>query len=126
MSETLRWWVMMQVVGLPLLPLCLTLFRRLPDRGYALSKAFGLLLLGYLFWVLNVARILPNTTAGIWWALVLLALASAYVYRRRRDELLAFVRERWWLIGATEALFLLAFVTAAYLRSFVASIASTE
>src|SRR3990170_4056366 len=110
MSETLRWWVMMQVVGLALLPLCLTLFRRLPDRGYALSKAFGLLLLGYLFWILNVARILPNTTGGIWWALVLLA----------------FAREHWWLIGATEAIFLLAFITAAYLRSYVSAISGTE
>ncbi len=126
MSETLVWWVMVQVVGLAALPLCLTLFRRLPDRGYALSKPFALLLVGYLFWVLNVMRVLPNTTGGISLVLVLFFLASGYLLWRRRDELLAFVRERWWLIAAIEALFFLAFVTAAYLRSYVPDLGGTE
>ena len=43
MSETIRWWLVLQLVALPLLPLCLAMFRRLPDRGYALSKPFALL-----------------------------------------------------------------------------------
>lgn len=126
MSETLVWWLMMQVVGLAALPLCLTLFRRLPDRGYALSKAFGLLLVGYLLWILNILRILPNSTGGIVWVLVLLFAASGYVAWRKRNELVAFWRERWWLIYATELLLFLAFVTAAYLRSYVGDIGGTE
>ena len=75
-SETLVWWLMVQVVGLAALPLCLTLFRRLPDRGYALSKPFALLLVGYLFWILNVI-ILPNSLWSIWFVLALLFLASS-------------------------------------------------
>lgn len=126
MSETLRWWVMMQVVALALLPLALALFRRLPDRGYTLSKPFSLLLVGYVFWVLNVSGVLPNTAGGIWWAIVLLGLGSGYVAWREREGLLAFAREHVWLIGVTEALFFLAFVTAAYLRSYVPDIAGTE
>jgi uncharacterized membrane protein len=126
MSETLVWWLMVQVVGLAALPLCLTLFQRLPDRGYALSKPFALLLVGYLFWILNVVHVLPNTTRGIWAALLLFSAASGYLLWRRRDELLAFVRERWWLIVATEVLFFLAFITAAYLRSYVPTVAGTE
>ena len=125
MSETLTWWVMVQVVGLAVLPLCLILFRRLPDRGYALSKPFALLLVGYLFWILVVIG-LPNTTGSIVLVLVLLAFASAYLLWRRREELLAFARAHWWLIVATEVLFFLAFVTAAYLRSYVPEIAGTE
>ena len=125
MSETLRWWVMMQVVGLALLPLCLTLFRRLPDRGYGLSKPFALLLVGYLFWIFVLLG-LPNITSSIWLVLTLFASGSAYLFWRRRDELLTFVRQHLWLIGATEALFFLAFVIAAYLRSFVPEITGTE
>jgi len=126
MSETLVWWLMLQVVGLAALPLCLSLFRRLPDRGYTLSKAFGLLLAGYLLWILNIMRILPNSTGGIWWVLVLLFAASGYVAWRKRAELLEFWRERWWLIYATELLLFVAFITAAYLRSYVADIGGTE
>ena len=73
MSETLLWWLMVQLIGLATLPLCMAFFRRLPDRGYALSKPFGLIIGGYLFWILNIVRVLPNTQRGIAWALFLLA-----------------------------------------------------
>ncbi|MCH7811229.1 MAG: hypothetical protein IH958_01210 [Chloroflexi bacterium] len=126
MSETITWWVVAQVVGLAALPLCLTLFRRLPDRGYALSKPFALLLVGYLFWILNILHVLPNSVGGIVWALIFLAAGSGIVVWRRRDDLLAFARAHWWLIGVTEAIFLLTFVTAAFLRSYVPEIAGTE
>jgi YYY domain-containing protein len=126
MSETLVWWLMMQVVGLAALPLCLLLFRRLPDRGYTLSKAFALLLVGYWFWILNVMHVLPNTAGGIWIVVFVLIAISAVVYWLRREELLAFARERWWLIVAAEVIFFLAFITAAYLRSYVADLGGTE
>ncbi|MDZ4278325.1 MAG: DUF2298 domain-containing protein [Dehalococcoidia bacterium] len=127
MSETLVWWLMAQVVGLSALPLCLALFSRLPDRGYALSKPFALLAVGYVFWVLNIA--LPffhNNTGNIWVVVILFFAASAYLLWRRQDELLAFVRERWWLIAAVEALFFLTFITAAFLRSYTPEISGTE
>jgi len=126
MSETLLWWLMVQLIGLAALPLCLAFFRRLPDRGYALSKPFGLIIGGYLFWILNIVRVLPNTQRGIAWALLLLAAGSALLAWRRREELLAFVRRHWPVILFTEALFTAAFVVAVYLRSFVPEISATE
>ena len=116
----------MQVVGLAALPLCLLLFRRLPDRGYTLSKAFALLLAGYFFWIGNIVHILPNSVAGISIVLSVLFVVSALVFWFRRGDLLAFARERWWLIAATEAVFFLSFVTAAFLRSYVADLGGTE
>ncbi len=116
----------MQVVGLAALPFCLLLFRRLPDRGYTLSKAFALLLVGYLFWILNIVHILPNSAGGIWAVVLILLAGSALVFWRRRDDLLAFARERWWLIVATEIVFFLTFITAAYLRSYVSDLGGTE
>ena len=117
---------MAQVVGLVALPMCLILFRSLPDRGYALSKPFALLLVGYLFWILNIIGILSNSAGAIRLVLLLLAVGSAYLLWRRRDELVAFVREHWWLIAATEVIFFLALITAAYLRSYVPEITGTE
>ncbi|MGB2695547.1 MAG: DUF2298 domain-containing protein [Dehalococcoidia bacterium] len=126
MSETLRWWVMTQVVAFALLPLALALFHRLPDRGYTLAKPFALLLVGYVFWILNVIGILPNSTGGIWGAIFLLMIGSGIVVWRQRDELVAFARDHIWLILVTEAIFFLAFITAAYLRSYVGDIIGTE
>ena len=125
MSEALRWWLMTVVVGFAALPMCLTLFRRLPDRGYTLAKPFALLLVGYVIWI-SVHLGAPKSWRMIAFVLVLFFAASAYMAWRSRAELLAFVRERWWLIGATEAVFFLAFVTAAYLRSFVPDLGGTE
>src|SRR3972149_5318887 len=111
MSETLVWWLMMQVVGLATLPLCLTLFSRLPDRGYALSKAFALIVIGYLLWVLNVAHLLPNTSAGR--SIILLALfgISTLVFRRKRNGLRGCARARCCLTVPLEALLFLSFIT---------------
>src|SRR3974377_1890917 len=84
MSETLRWWLVLQVIGMVQLPLCLAFLRRLPDRGDALSKPFGVLLLGYVFWMLNSLRILPNSNSGVIAALVFLAaISAAFAYRER-------------------------------------------
>ncbi len=84
MSEAFRWWLVLELVGITLLPLCVALFRPLPDRGYALSKPFGLLFLGYTFWMLNSLQILPNSFGGIVAALLLLgAISGIFAYRDR-------------------------------------------
>ncbi len=126
MSETLRWWFLLSIVGVVMLPLCMAMFRRLPDRGYTLAKPFGLLLLGYVFWLLNSMHLLPNTAAGIVMALVPLAALSGWFVYRERDELLEWVQDHWQLIAAVEVLFFLAFITAVWLRSTVGEIGGTE
>jgi len=116
---------MLQVVGLAALPLCLSLFQRLPDSGYTLSKAFGLLLTGYLFWIF-VHLGLPNSVGGIWIVLLIVGGASGLLLWVRRPDIVSFARENWWLIAATEVVLFLSFITAAYLRSYVPDFGGTE
>ena len=126
MSETIRWWLILQVVGIVLLPLCLALFRRLPDRGYALSKPFALLFLGYAFWLLNSLHVLPNSNGGVIAALVLLGIVSGAFAYRERDGLLEWLSGHWEYILGVEVLFLAVFSAAVFLRSQVGQIAGTE
>jgi YYY domain-containing protein len=126
MSETIRWWLILQVIGIALLPLCLALFRRLPDRGYALSKPFGLIMLGYVFWLLNSLHVLPNSGRGILGALVLLAIVSGWFFWRERDATIEWARAHWQYILGVEVLFLFVFAMAVYLRSLVGDISGTE
>jgi YYY domain-containing protein len=126
MSEAIRWWLILQVVAVPLLPLCLALFRRLPDRGYALSKPFALLALGYVFWLLNSLQVLPNSNTGVVLALLLLVLVSALFAYRERETLPAWLREHWHYIAGVEVLFLIVFFAAVWLRSMVGQISGTE
>jgi PST family polysaccharide transporter len=53
------WWLTAQAFGLAGLPLTQFLFRALPDRGYAFAKALGLLLSGYLAWLLAMLGLAP-------------------------------------------------------------------
>ncbi len=126
MSETISWWLAVEVMGLVALPLTYLFFPRLPDRGYAFCKTFGLLIIGYVFWVMGSAWLLPNTAGGIVWAIILVGIGSGLVAWQRKDELARFFQEKWPLLLFIEALFLLVFLFAAFLRSYVPEISGTE
>ncbi|NTV64190.1 MAG: hypothetical protein HGA65_11725, partial [Oscillochloris sp.] len=51
-ADILIWWLIIQMLGLAGLPLSGLIFRALPDGGYPFAKALGLLLTGYLAWLL--------------------------------------------------------------------------
>ncbi len=53
------WWLTAQAFGMVGLPLTRFLFRALPDRGYAFGKSLGLLLSGYLAWLLAMLGLAP-------------------------------------------------------------------
>ncbi len=80
MIAAIRWYLALQLVGLAALPLTLRLFRRMPGRGYAFARPLGLMVGGYLFWILSVFGWLPNTPGGVVAALLLLALAGGAVW----------------------------------------------
>jgi len=99
------WFLILEAIGLLALPITLTAFGRLADRGYIFSKAIGLLIAGWGAWMIASLHLVPFT----WWAIVavmvLLALISGWIVRERRAELLAFVQERWRLLLLEEGLF---------------------
>ena len=45
-------------------PLALVIFGRLPDRGYAFTKMFGLLIVSYLFWITGSLGFIGNNPAA--------------------------------------------------------------
>jgi len=129
MGSVLAWWLLVTLAGWTVLPVALRLFNRLPGRGYALAKALGLLLIGYVFWLLCSLKLLRNDVGGILiaWAAVF-ALALLF-YRRgggSLDELRAFIRERWRYIVATEAIFLVGLAGWATFRAFDPDLVGTE
>src|SRR4030042_6301577 len=126
MGETLSWWLAVEAMGLVVFPLVYLFFPRLPDRGYAFTKPFGVLIVGYLFWVLGTAWVLPNNAGGIIWAMIIVGIPSGLLAWRRKDELVRYLDEKWSLILTIEVLFFLAFIFAAFLRSYVPDIAATE
>jgi YYY domain-containing protein len=128
------WWLTAQAFGLAGLPLTRFLFRALPDRGYAFGKSLGLLLSGYLAWLLAMLGLAPFGRG----LLVICALAVAaiglFITKDQRPttndqntstpstfSILNFqfsIPRSWRLILAYEILFALALIFVALLRSY--------
>src|SRR3990170_3871485 len=126
MSDLLAWWVVIQVIGAVAFPIGFVLFNRLPDRGYAFSKVLGVLFVGYLLWMGAVIGVFPNGRGSVLLILMGLAVVSLFIVGRRREEFAGFLREHGRYLVFVEALFLAAFLAAAWLRSFVPDLIGTE
>ncbi|MFW6125568.1 MAG: DUF2298 domain-containing protein [Chloroflexota bacterium] len=126
MNEAFVWWATVELLGLIALPFALSLFKNLPDRGYAFGKALSILLVSYLLWLAASLHILPNTRWAIVLVVAVLAWASLLMVIRRRREVVAYLRQNRNLIIAVEALFLLSFVLWTVVRAYNPEILWTE
>jgi YYY domain-containing protein len=121
----LLWIGVLELLGLAAFALLFHLLPRLPDRGYSLAKALGLLLVAYLAWLLGslgagagvpgqgVASAgglgplpLPFTAGTLWLCAAPLLIGGGLVGWRTRAELLAFLRSRRSVLISAEAVFL--------------------
>ncbi len=80
MLSFLSWYLAISFLGLLTFPLAFRLFPALADRGYSLARALGLLLWGYIFWLLASLGIAPNNLGGLILALLILAGLSAWAF----------------------------------------------
>ncbi|MGE5262586.1 MAG: DUF2298 domain-containing protein, partial [Acidobacteriota bacterium] len=151
MLETLTWWVLVELIGLAVWPVAFRFFRNLPDRGYAILKPLGLLLIAYPFWLLTTLGFLNNTQGAIALVAVLVAATSWGVFGKStgkresegataREEQgiesppppfyssspLDWLREHLTLVLATEFVFTIAFFAWVVVRAYMPEIQSTE
>ncbi len=115
------WWFFSTLFGLAVFPLTFEFFHTIPERGAALARAMGLLLVTVLFWLGSSLQLLQNTAGAV---LLCMALVAVWGWGRvwsnphRRQSLLDFWRERWRAILVGEVLFLLAFVGWSVVRAY--------
>ena len=128
MLAVLSFWIVVQLIALATLPLTWRLCSRLPDRGYALAKPLGLLLVTYVLWLGASFGFLRNSLGGIILALLLVAGLSAWLLWRDASAtpMLAWLRQHGRLILITEVLFAVALAILAYYRAFDPAISATE
>src|SRR5215203_6047165 len=86
MTVALRFFVLIEVLGLAATPLAAVAFARLPGRGVAFAKPLGLLLATWLVWIGGSLGIVPNGLAAWIGAVVVLAAAGALAWRRLRPR----------------------------------------
>jgi YYY domain-containing protein len=132
----LSWWLLSTLAGIAIYPLFFRLAGALPSRGYALARTAGLMLIGFIFWILGVLGLLRNTPGGTVLVAVVLAIIGviAYFTWRARDaetedegvRIIPWLRANIPLIVTTELLFVLLFFGWALVRALYPSLAGTE
>jgi len=149
-TEALRFWALIELIGLGAAPLAGVLLARLPGAGLGLGKALGLLLVTWLVWLGGSTTLVPYGTgsAALWIALVcalgLLAWVRGWEGRRAvaRGEPRGWLARRRWrrlaarvpepdplrrrLFWGAEAVFLVAFAVMALLVAYSPDVWNTE
>src|SRR3954452_3452115 len=116
MTAALRFFVLIEVLGLAATPLAVVAFARLPGRGVAFAKPLGLLLATWLVWITGSLHVVPNSLGGWIRAAGVLAVAGALAWRRWRPELWTGPPRRWLLWS--EGIALVAFAAMALLVAY--------
>ncbi|HZH23446.1 MAG TPA: hypothetical protein VEY49_00955, partial [Solirubrobacteraceae bacterium] len=72
MTEALRFWALIELIGLGAAPVAGVLLGRLPGAGLGLGKVLGLLLATWLIWLGGSTTLVPYGagSAALWVALV--------------------------------------------------------
>ena len=126
MTAFLSWYILLTLLGLLTFPLGFYLFPALTDRSYTLARAFGLLVWGYVFWLLASFRIAQNDIGGLLLGLLILGGLSAWAFINCRSEIVEWFRNNRRLVLTTESLFLLAFGFMVFVRAANPEIIGTE
>ena len=122
------WWLWITLAGVAAFPLCLRLLRGLPDRGYTLARALGMLLATSVFWLLTSFGFLDNSAGSIVLSWLLLLIFSLLAYQRFADgnEVAEWWRENRALVLTAELLFVILFVGWALFRAHQNDLSGTE
>ncbi len=129
MIAVIGWYAIATLFGWLALPLAFRLLPGLPDRGYTLSRALGLLLSGYVFWMLGSLGFLHNDLGGILLSMLVVGGVSLWVYTSwgdRSEHLLDWLRTHGALIFTAELVFLVTFAGWAFVRAYNPEISGTE
>src|SRR5574342_1172341 len=87
MGWFISWYLTVTLLGWLAFPLVYRLFPALADRGYSLSRAAGLLVWGYVFWLLTSLGLSQNDAGGLLLAGLVLIGLSAWALLNRQSPI---------------------------------------
>ncbi len=126
MLDVIKWFLVLEILGVIGLPIACRLFAALPSRGYAFAKPLALLLVGYFFWLLGSLKFVMNTTSAVVFVLLVIAATAATIGWRDRVALKSFWQENRPFIIASELVFVGFYLLWVLYRVYNPDISSTE
>ncbi len=127
MLTFLIWYILITLIGFLSFPIAYRLLPTLSDRGYALSRALGLLVWGYVFWLFASLGVFRNDIGGLLLGLLALVGLSYWALRGiELQDLRRWLKKNRSLVISIEAIFLLAFAGWTIVRAANPEILGTE
>jgi uncharacterized membrane protein len=120
-------WALVEVLGIICLPLTFTIFKNLPDRGWAFTKIVGIALLAFCVWLpLMTLQFLPFSQLFIAGVLLIILAFNVIGYARIWKSLLQLMRTHLVYIVACELVFLGMVFLLGWIRSYGPNIQGFE
>ena len=116
LASAIIWWLALLGLQILVWPVAFVVFGSFRDRGYGFARALGLILLAWVSWMLASSRLLINNLLPYVIALALLAALAYLLWRRHREAMAGFWRERRELIFTLEGVFTAAFLFFVFIR----------
>jgi YYY domain-containing protein len=113
----LRWYGCTLIVALAAWPLVFLCLKRLPDRGVAFARMFGLIGAGYLFWLGCWLHVWPNTAGAVWLCVLLLFAAGSALNRLGGENPWPWLRAHWKEALFGEGVFAVLFLLFVWIRA---------
>ena len=127
MLAFILWYLTISIVGWLALPLAYRMLPGLADRGLAFSRTLGLLIWGYIFWLLASFGVVRNDAGGLLFALLLMVFVSILAMKGSNlSEFGTWLRDRSGLVLRLELLFFAAFAGWTLIRAANPEILGTE
>lgn len=137
------WYLTLTLLGALTFPLAYRLFPALADRGYSLSRALGLLLWGFVFWLSVSLGLSRNEIGGLLFALAVVIGFSVWALWNADDQpeavnagrtapvdglssMVQWLKANLRLVLSVEALFFIAFAAWAFVRASNPETTGTE
>jgi YYY domain-containing protein len=122
----LAWWLVASIIGWFSFPLVSKFANVLPDRGWSVSRSAGLLLAGYIVWLLGSFGLLNLAQGGAFVALLALVGVGTYLYLSNPSNDWQWLKQNLIRILWQEVVFVLFFLLMAYIRALNPDISGTE
>lgn len=120
------WWGVFFVVGLATYPTTYLFFRKFFDAGWGFSKSIGLLILSYLFFIVNILQVIPFTRFFVTATLIAIALVNYILFLKNKTIIISGVKKSLRVIVAQEILFAVGLFFWSYVRSHQPDIVGLE
>jgi YYY domain-containing protein len=126
MLDVIRWYLVIQLMGLAALPLAARAFRGLPDRGYAFARPVGMLAVTVALWLGCIFGLWSNSGAMVAVLTVALAAGGWLGLRSAVADVQAVWQTRRRHVLVIEGIFVAALVFWAVARAYFPTIEATE